>query len=72
MKVKERLLEELDGLEGQDLLRIYDDVLRIKSEKKSRGAPTKDKKSYMECQEALSGCKGNLSDDILEQRKERI
>lgn len=72
MKVKERLLEELDELEGSDLLRIYDNVLRIKSDKKSRRSEKNGKKPYVECQEALSECKGNLSDDIIENRKERI
>lgn len=70
MKLKEQLLKELDSLSQSEILRVYELVQTIKEQEKKGGNNSKD--GYMRVRQALKGCSGSFSDDIREERNERI
>ena len=69
MKPKDRLLKELENLSNSNILKVYDLVLTLKEKEKTKVTSSKD---YLRAREALKNCKGSLSDDIKEERKERV
>jgi len=70
MKSKERLLKEIETLSNSNILKLYDLVLTLKEQEEIK--KEKSKKNYMHTRQALRNCKGSLSDDIKEERNERI
>lgn len=70
MILKERLLKELDGLSQSEILRVYELVQTIKEQEKRVEKSSKD--GYMRARQALKSCSGSFSDDIREERNERI
>ncbi len=71
MKIKEQAVKELENLEPAELLRVYDLILSLKGktevERTSEHPP-----AYIRVREALKGCKGSLSEDILTGRQDRV
>jgi hypothetical protein len=70
MKVKERLIKEIQDLPPEDLMNVYEMVLDLKEQKNTRLNDAKP--SYLEVQEILKKCRGSLSDDISQLREDRI
>jgi len=70
MKPKDRLLKELEHLSNSNILKVYDLVLTLKEKEKTKRVTGS--KDYLRAREALKNCKGSLSDDIKEERKERV
>ena len=72
MNIKQNTIEELNNLSDKEIMIIYEMVLDLKE----RSIKKKDKKSgkfsYLKVQKALKNIKGNLSDDIISNREDRI
>ncbi|MFZ1752882.1 MAG: hypothetical protein WBO46_11685 [Caldilineaceae bacterium] len=79
MQVRARLNEVLDGLDNIALLRIYDlalvyqtsSQLQARNLQKTQSSPDR-LKHYLRAQEILAEVQGNLSDDIIALREDRI
>lgn len=79
MQVRARLNEVLDGLDNIALLRIYDlalvyqtsSQLQARNLQKTQSGPDR-LKHYLRAQEILAEVQGNLSDDIIAMREDRI
>ncbi len=71
MKLKEQAIKKLDELKPEALARVYDLITELKrtsQTKKSKMTVT----DYMKVREALKQCKGSLSEDIIQEREDRI
>jgi hypothetical protein len=68
MKIKEQAIRDMDLLATADLLVVYD---MIQSLKGKGGGKSGMATAYTKVQEALKGCKGDMSDDILRLRADR-
>ena len=70
MSVKEKILEELNGLSPDDLLKVSDAIERLKRAylKKNRSSD----RPYLKVREALKNMKGNLSSNVILERNERL
>ena len=71
MKLKEQAIKKLDELKPEALARVYDLIIELKRTnqvKKSKMTVT----DYMKVREALKQCKGSLSEDIIQEREDRI
>ena len=71
MKLKEQAIKKLDELKPEALARVYDLITELKrtsQAKKSKMTIT----DYMKVREALKQCKGSLSEDIIQEREDRI
>jgi len=71
MKIKDQAMKELDTLRPSDLLMVYDLMLSLK-EKVQERAVRSPLPAYKRVREALKGCKGSLSEDIMREREDRI
>ncbi|MBI5755885.1 MAG: hypothetical protein HZA12_03080 [Nitrospirae bacterium] len=70
MKIKEQAIKDLDTLKPSELLIVYDLILSLKGKKPERAFPVVS--AYKKVREALKGCKGSLTEDILSARTDRI
>ena len=70
MQVKERLIKEIQDLPPEDIMNVYEMVLELKEYKGTRAKNVKP--AYIEVQKILKKCRGSLSDDISQQREDRI
>ena len=71
MKLKEQVIKKLDELKPEALARVYDliiELTRTEQAEKSRIITA----DYMNVREALKPCKGSLSDDIIQERADRV
>lgn len=71
IKIKEQTIKELDTLAPDELLKTYDLIISLKNTphiKKTR-IPASE---YLKVREALKGCKGALSEEIVSERRDRI
>ena len=71
MKLKEQAIKKLDELKPEALARVYDLITELKrtsQAKKNKMTVT----DYMKVREALKQCKGSLSEDIIQERADRI
>ena len=71
MKLKDRLIKEIEDLPPEDITDVYEMVLDLKK-KKSQHTMGEIKSAYLKVQETLKKCKGALSDDISRLRWDRI
>jgi len=71
MKIKDVTIKELESLKPVELLIIYDMILSLKK-KSPVSIVEKSLLPYIKVKEALTQCKGALSDDIIEGREDRI
>ncbi len=79
MQVRTRLNEVLDGLDNVALLRIYDLAMVYQSSSQLQAKKTKTTQSsqerlkhYLRAQEILAEVQGDISDDIIAMRADRI
>ena len=71
MQLKEKLIEEIEQLDTKYIAEIYNMVLSLKDRKiVNKELPTE--KSYLRVRKALRNYQGNLSDEIIAQREDRI
>lgn len=71
MKLKEQTKRKLDELEPKALAQVYDLITELKRS----GQPRKRKAindGYLKARDALKQCKGSLSEDIIQEREDRI
>ena len=69
MSIKDKTIKELETLATDDVRIIYD---VIRSLKKKKRPEKNDKTDYLEVRKVLKSIKGELSSDIIEERKERV
>lgn len=69
MSIKDKTIKELESLAAEDVRIIYDVIRSIKKKKRAQKNDTTD---YLEVRKALKSIKGELSSDIIEERKERV
>ncbi len=71
MKLKEQAIKKLDELKPEALARVYDLIIELKrtNQAKKSKMTTAD---YIKTREALKQCKGSLSEDIIQEREDRI
>jgi len=70
MTLKQRLIKEIDSLPPEDLVVVQNIVSALT--RKTRKNIQKTKDSYLKARKALSGCTGNLSEDIIKARDDRV
>ena len=69
-KLKELAIKDLDSFNPIEMAKLYDFMQVIKYKKQIMSP--KINISYLKVREALQGCSGSLSDDILHEREETI
>jgi hypothetical protein len=69
-KLKELAIKDLNNFNSIEMSKLYDFIQFIKDKKQN--IPPKINTSYLKVREALQGCSGSLSEDILRERKETI
>jgi len=70
MRLKQRLIKEIEQLQPMELIIVQNFVQTLT---RPLPPPTKGKRTgYLETRKALAACQGNLSDDIMNEREERI
>lgn len=71
MKIKEQTIKELETLGPSDLYVVYDLIQSMKvKQKKQRSSGTG--QGYQRVRDILKHCKGSMSDDILNDRADRV
>ena len=71
MKVKAEIIKELENLNPNELMMVYELILSFKGRKPKQRSKT-DLPIYRKVRNALKQCKGSLSEDILAAREERV
>lgn len=69
-KLKELAIKDLNSFNSIEMARLYDFMQFIKD--KRQVMPPKMNISYLKVREALQGCTGSLSEDVLNEREETI
>ena len=69
-KLKELAINDLNNFNSIEMAKIYDFIQSIKGKKQI--TQPKINTSYLKVREALQGCSGSLSEDILREREETI
>ncbi|MCH8317867.1 MAG: hypothetical protein IIA88_05120 [Bacteroidetes bacterium] len=72
MNIKQNTIEELNNLSDKEIMIIYGIVLNMKDRRIKKKDKESGKFSYLKVREALKNIKGNLSDDIVSNREDRI
>jgi len=71
LNIKEEIIKELNELKPEALARVYDLITELKrtsQSKKSKMIAA----DYIKVRKALKQCKGSLSEDIIQERQDRI
>ena len=71
MKLKEQAIKKLDELKPEALARLYDLIIELKRADQAKKSGTAGA-DYIKVRKALKQCKGSLSDDIIQERADRI
>ena len=69
-KLKELAIKDLNSFNSIEMAKLYDFMQFIKD--KRQVMPPKKNLSYLKVREALQGCTGSLSEDILYEREETL
>ena len=69
-KLKELAIKDFDSFNSIEMAKLYDLMQFIKDTRQVM--PPKRNFSYLRVREALQGCTGSLSEDILHDREENI
>ena len=72
MKIKDEAIKALETLPAAELMVVYDLILSLKGKSEEHQAIRDTAPPYMMVREALAGCKGSLSDEIISAREERV
>ncbi len=71
MKLKEQAIKRLEELKPEALARVYDLITELKRTDKAKKRKMTNT-DYLKVREALKQCKGSLSEDIIQEREDRI
>ena len=71
MTLKERLIQEIDNLTPEELVAIQSVIYAFAS-RSGKHVTSSAANAYLAAREALADYPGNLSDDIVESREDRI
>jgi len=71
MKLRNEAIKEINNLAPDEIIQVYDIILAIKNKSKQKTIQIKPT-VYKEARKSLKNIRGNLSDDILSNREERI
>jgi len=71
MKLKDRAIKKLDELKPEALARVYDLITELKRTDQAKKRKTTNT-DYLKVREALKQCKGSLSEDIIQEREDRV
>ena len=71
MQLKEKIIKEIDQLNPIELAEIYEMVMALKGQHRI-GKNLSSNRGYLRVQKALESYKGNISDEIIAQREERL
>ncbi len=71
MKLKEQAIKRLEELKPEALARVYDLITELKRTDKAKKRKTTNTE-HLKVREALKQCKGSLSEDIIQEREDRI
>ncbi len=73
MKLKQMIADVIEGLEPEQMLAIYNVAIHLEHTPQSAASrQTASAQSFLKAREYLRGCTGNLSDDIMELRADRL
>lgn len=70
MRLKEKLIKEIDKLSSKELVEIYNLILVTKRQQNVNQESTP-KQGYLRVRDALRNYRGKLSDEIIAEREER-
>jgi hypothetical protein len=70
MRLKEKLIKEIDKLSSKELVEIYNLILVTKSQQNVNQESTL-KQGYLKVRDALRNYRGKLSDKIIAEREEQ-
>jgi hypothetical protein len=70
MTLKERLISEIEQLSPEKLIVVQNLVSALGGA--GEHPPSRSEGGYLKVREALVGCDGNMSDDVLKERDERL
>lgn len=71
MEIKEKTIKELDNLNTGKLLALYDIIISWKTGK-MKVKEVAGSKAYLKVREILKNINGNLSEDVILMRKDRV
>jgi len=71
MLIKEKVLEEIETLNIQQLFDVYSLITILKG-RETTIKDSDDRQAHLEVRKILSKFKGNLSDYIIEEREDRV
>jgi len=69
-RLKEIAINDLNNFNSIEMAKLYDFMQLIKDNRQS--VSPKMNRSYLKVREALQGCTGSFSDDILREREETL
>lgn len=69
-KLKKLAMNDLNNFNSIEMVKVYEFIQIIKE--KRQAMPLKANVSYLKVREALQGCSGSLSEDILRERDENL
>lgn len=69
-KLKELAMNDLNNFNSIEMVKVYEFIQIIKEKRQTM--PLKANASYLKVREALQGCSGSLSEDILRERDESL
>ncbi len=72
MQLKDKILKDIDNLEPELLPMVYDYIKTLKKSSSSSGKGQGSSISHKKVQELLSSSESSWSDDITQEREERI
>ena len=70
MILKQQLIKNLEQLSAMDLIMGHNFVQMLT--RPTQGSPQRLKTDYLKTREALANCQGNLSQEIVSNREERL
>lgn len=70
MILKQQLIKNIEQLSAMDMIIVHNFVQMLT--RQTQCSPQRLKTGYLTTREALANCQGNLSEDIVQERKERL
>ena len=70
MILKQQLIENIEQLSAMDLI-IVNNFVQLLT-RQTQCSPQQPKTGYLKTREALANCQGNLSEDVIREREERL
>ena len=72
-RIKQRIVEALDAVDPDEMLTLYSVVCGFASGHTARGGVrVPESEIFIRVRKALQGCRGEMADDILQLREDRV